>query len=432
MADIKPFQALRFDTTRLRLEDVLTQPYDKISPAMQAGYYQRSPHNLIRFELARPSTEAGAPSIYEQSANFLAGLQRDGILQRDAEPGLYAYVQHFSHPLNKDVQLTRSGIIALGKLYDYDEQVVFRHEQTLSGPKADRMNLLRHTRTHSGQIFMLYDDPARAVDHQVERAIAGREPDASVVDEYGVENFLWRISDPALVGAIVENFREQRLIIADGHHRYETARSYRDAQRQQHGNVPAAHDYVMMTLVNMSGPGLLVLPTHRVVFGLDNFDTAALVAKLRDCFEVASAPAAELLNRVNATASNATALGLATSSGAFVLKAIPDRIDRVLSTYSAVERRVDVTILHKVVLESVLGISEEAIREQRNLRYYRSAEKALHEVESGANAAFLLNPVSLEQLRQVCYASHVMPQKSTDFYPKLLSGITLYNLDRCF
>ncbi|HYE24688.1 MAG TPA: DUF1015 domain-containing protein [Clostridia bacterium] len=433
MADIRPFRALRYDSTRVRLEDVLTQPYDKISSAMQDEYYRRSPHNLIRFELARPEPGAPPESIYPQSSAFLNAVQRQGVLRYDETPGLYAYRQRYRHPLLPTEELERTGIVAIGRLYDYDDGVVFRHEQTLSGPKADRMHLLRHTRTHSGQIFMLYEDPTCAIDAQSREATEGRAPDAAVTDEYGVENLLWRISDAPTIAALTSAFGDKKLIIADGHHRYETARSYRDAQREAGVSGPAAHDYAMMTLINMEAPGLIVLPTHRVVSGLTEFRWPRVRARLEDYFQVVpiSGTHEQMCQWLRAEREMCVFV-VATRQGNFLLRAREERIAPALASLSAVERKVDVTVLHELVFHRVLGISEDDLREQRHVRYYREADKALRELEAGANAVFLLNPVPLPVLRDVCYAGRVMPQKSTDFYPKLLSGLTLYSLDESF
>ncbi len=432
MADIRPFRALRYDPGRVRLEDVLTQPYDKISPEMQSEYYRRSPHNLVRFELARAEPGTDASQVYQQSAVFLSELQREGVLRLDETPSLYAYAQRFCDPRNPKLPLERMGLIALGRLYDYGEGVVFRHEQTLSGPKADRMNLLRAARAHSGQIFMLYEDAERHVESQLAAAIEGREPDARVLDEYGVENRLWRIADGDNIAELVSALADKNLIIADGHHRYETARAYRDAQREQGVSGTQPHDFAMMTLIGLDSPGLIVLPTHRVLFGFARLEWPRMRAGLAEHFElhpVKGAPA-EWLKLLEQE--RGTAFLMATPAGAYLLRGISAAIERALPLLSPEELKVDVTVLHKLVLERAFGLAEEDIREQRHLRYFRDAQAACGELARGANAVFLLNAVPLPVLREVCYAGRTMPQKSTDFYPKLLSGLTLYHLDRSF
>jgi uncharacterized protein (DUF1015 family) len=436
MAEIRPFHALRFDSSRVKLADVLTQPYDKITQAMQEAYYRRSPHNLVRFELGRQAPGDDASSnLYTRSAEFLRQEQRAGILRRDGAASFYAYVQKFAHPLRPAETIARTGLIALGRIYDYQDKVVFRHEQTLAKPRADRVNLLRATRTHAGLLFMIYEDPAREAETLVCGATAGRSADEAAVDEYGVENLLWRIDDASLVRQITAAMADKRLIIADGHHRYETAQEYRDACRAAGPSNPnAAHEFVMMTLVNMDSPGLVVLPTHRVVRGVEGFDVGRLRRGLEEFCEVkttASADAALLAELAN-LGRERSAFAVVTREGSFLAQARPEKVDLLLKDFSPLERRLDVVVLHEAILRGILGISAEAVREQRNVRYFRSAAEAVQEVVAGADATFLLNPVSVSSMRDLCYAGRVMPQKSTDFYPKLLSGLALDNLDQCF
>jgi uncharacterized protein (DUF1015 family) len=435
MAEIKPFHALRFDSSKVKLADVLTQPYDKITPAMQEAYYRRSPYNLVRFELGKP--EAGdnpSSNVYTRAADFLARAQGDGVLRREAAPGIYAYAQKFSSPTQPGKPMLRTGVIALGRIYDYEDGVIFRHEQTLAKPKADRSNLLRATRTHSGQLFMIYEDLKNEVENIVCSAVANRQADENVVDEYGVENLLWRIDNPEVIGRVVGAMRDKRLMIADGHHRYETAREYRDAYRANSSDRNAPHEFVMMTLVNMNSPGLMVLPTHRVVFGVEGFNVEKLTRGLQEIGELrpTSSSGPELLSELEAMGGGGTAFTVVTAGGRTLVRVLPGKADGLLGNVSELERQLDVVVLHEIVLHRILGISAEAVREQRNVRYFRSVDEAVGQVAAGADAAFLLNPVSLAVMRDICYAGRVMPQKSTDFYPKLLSGLTLDNLDQCF
>ncbi len=435
MAEIRPFHALGFDSSKVKLADVLTQPYDKITPAMQDAYYRRSPSNLVRFELGKPEPgDNPSSNVYTRAADFLRQVQRDGILRRDPAPGIYAYVQKFASPLQPDKPVLRTGVIVLGRIYDYEDRVVFRHEQTLAKPKADRCNLLQVTRTHSGQLFMIYEDAENEVENLICRAVANREADENVVDEYGVENLLWRIDDAEVVERVVGAMRDKRLMIADGHHRYETAREYRDACRAISSDRDAPHEFVMMTLVNMNSPGLVVLPTHRVVFGVEGFEVEKLTRQLQEFCELkrTTSSGAVLLAELAEMGRGGTAFGVVTASGGVLVRVLPGKVDALLGNVSALERQLDVVLLHEIVLHRILGISPDAVRDQRNVRYFRSADEAVQQVGGGADAAFLLNPVSLTVMRDLCYAGRVMPQKSTDFYPKLLSGLTLDNLDQCF
>src|SRR5271169_4313508 len=288
MAKIYPFRALRYDPAKVSPAQVVTQPYDKISPAMQDRYYAASPYNLVRIILGK--AEGGDDdknNVYSRAAASLQHWREAQVLVRDAEPSIYLYTQSFKVPGDPaETRHERRGFIAAGQLEEYEKKVVFRHEQTLSKPKADRLNLLRATQSHFGQIFMLYSDPAGAADSLLQQS---RPPDVEVTDEYDVIHRMWKVSDPAVIGKVQAAMDDKKLIIADGHHRYETALNYRDDMRQRSGNNGnAPYERLMMTFVNMDSPGLVVLPTHRVVFGLQTFEVAAMNAKLGKYFVVGS------------------------------------------------------------------------------------------------------------------------------------------------
>jgi len=435
MAIIKPFQAWRYDGGKVRLGDVVTQPYDKISPEMQDRYYAASPNNLVRIILGKPEAGDDAEkNVYSRAGANFREWRRSGVLRRDPEPAIYAYQQHFKVPGDPSgMRHMRSGFIALGKLHDYSERVVHRHEQTLSKPKADRMNLLRATHGHFGQLFMLYRSSHDLIGSLVP------PPTISVKDEYGVEHRVWRIDDPKFIARLQHEMADKKLIIADGHHRYETALAYRDEMRSQNSAVQdAPWDFVMMTFVNMDSPGLVVLPTHRVVKNLESFQLSELLAKAAQWFTVEDVTARfhsdqpmDLLGGDDAPHYAYTPTLLAVSSDrAHLLRAKPGSADSALANLDAKERQLDVVQLHKLLLENALGMSEEDIRAQRYLAYIRDPREAVAGVRSGASQlAFLTNPVSMEQIRDIAFGGGVMPQKSTDFYPKLLSGLTIYALD---
>jgi uncharacterized protein (DUF1015 family) len=364
------------------------------------------------------------------------------VLARDPEPALYRYTQTFHVPAaavgrtgEQRLELERVGFIGAGRIHDYGDQVVFRHEQTLSKPKSDRLNLLRATRAHFGQIFMLYSDPGSSVD-SVLASVIDRSPDACVTDEYGVVHRLWRVSDPASIRAAEQKMADKKLIIADGHHRYETALNYRNERRAaSSSNDPnAPYKRVMMTLVNMDAPGLVILPTHRVVFGLKSFDLSSLLSAAQPYFETVpldeSAHLESALVNLREEGRSGPSLLMATKQANLILRARAGAADALLPQYTPAQRQLDVVQLHKVLLEKVLGLSEESIRNQENLSYVREATEAVERVDHGeAQIAFLMNPCRMEQVRDIAFAGGVLPQKSTDFYPKLLSGLTIYALD---
>ena len=385
------------------LENLVTQPYDKISPAMRSRYLAASPYNLVRVILGEPGlADSDHHNVYTRAAAHLNQWIASGILVRDPQPGLFPYFQEFTVPDTAE-RLVRKGFIALGKVEDYSQGVVHRHEQTLSGPKKDRLELLRHTHAHFGQLFMLYPDPAGAVDGLLEEA-AGQAPLLEVVDEYGAVHRVWKIGDAR---RIQELMADKKLLIADGHHRYETALAFRNENPSL-----AGADRVMMTFVNMHSPGLKILATHRLVSGL----AAAALPELPD-FDVKEIDSVEPLKRAWRESGDRTIVGAAIGSRLFLLA------DR------AARDALDVKVLHERLLGKALGIGEEAVRDEIHLRYVRGLDRAVEEARAGsAQIAFLLKPTSIEQVAATSFAGGVMPQKSTDFYPKLLSGLTIYKL----
>ena len=433
MAEIFPFTALRYDPEKVRLNQVVTQPYDKISPQMQEDYYKASPYNLVRIILGRPEgAETDANNRYTQAARYLESWQKQGILAQDSSPSIYAYSQRFFVPGTSE-QVERRGFIAVGRLHEYKDGIVFRHEQTLAKPKSDRLNLLRATHAHFGQIFMLYGDPAQTIDS----LLFGNDHHEweEVTDEYGVLHRLRRISEPSVLNIVQTEMADRKLIIADGHHRYETALNFRnEVSANADACLRANAGRVMMTFVNMDSPGLVILPTHRVVFGLRNSETKAFLDKAQQSYEVKDVPGSaekDVTKLLGESGKKAISFVAATKNGNFLMMAKSDSPQQISSEFSMRQKKLDVVHLHSLMLEKVLGISRQQVIDQQHIRYLRSASEALSSVKSDpeVNVAFLMNPVSIEQVREIAFAGEVLPQKSTDFYPKLLSGLTIYSLD---
>ncbi len=457
MARLFPFRALRYDPARVNLTDVVTQPYDKITPAMQDAYYAASPHNLIRVILGKhlpDDTEAG-PNVYTRAASTLNDWRAEGILKEESEPALYAYSQTYKVPGSEEIR-ERRGFIALGQLHDYADQVVYRHEQTFPKHKSDRLALFKATRAYCEQIYMLYSDPASKVDHLLFGTAGQRSPDVEITDEYDVLHRLWKLADPTLIQQVLDLMADKWLLIADGHHRYETSTTYmheRAAQLHLDPKAPPAETPVapgtslpapafpeqamMMTFVNLDAPGITILPTHRVAFNLIGFNGREFAAKAADYFtvtEIHATPSGHypgpdiLLRRLNDTPG--VAFIAATRDGDFLLTPKPEAIAPLLAPLPKRQQQLDVTQLHKVILERLLNLNEETVRAGGNIRYLREASEALQQVGSGnADVAFLIKPVTLDQMKDISLNLEVMPQKSTDFYPKLLSGLAMYTLD---
>ena len=488
MARLYPFRALRYDTSRVNMADVVTQPYDKISPEMQASYYAKSPYNLIRIVLGRREpTDTEDNNVYTRAAATYHAWRAEGVLREELEPALYGYSQTYTVPGTDEVR-ERRGFIALGHLYDYADHIVYRHEQTFPKHKSDRLALFKAIRAYPEQIYMLYSDPTFTAEHLIFDSPTGqpRPADLEITDEYDVVHRVWKLTDPLLIGKILENMSDKTLIIADGHHRYETSVAYMHERVQQLGLEPTAslseaaltdtftdmsprpeaerseagadrsgelahqgtqattlpvppfpEAAMMMTFVNMDAPGITILPTHRVIFGLPQFNGRQFARQAERLFTVEEIPSTSdghfpgeqtLSQRLSQTPG--VAFIAATRDGDFLFTPRPEALQQYLANVSPRQRQLDVVQLHKLALEQLLHLNEDTVRAGNHVRYVREAHDALQQVGSGnADIAFLIKPVTLDQIKDISLNLEVMPQKSTDFYPKLLSGLAMYALD---
>jgi uncharacterized protein (DUF1015 family) len=466
MACLFPFRALRYDPTRVNMADVVTQPYDKIDKQMQERYYNLSPYNLVRVVLGKHQADDNDErNVYTRAAETLEKWRAEEILHEESVPALYGYSQTYTVPGTGGSTGTkaeireRRGFIALGQLYDYVDKVVYRHEQTFPKHKSDRLALFKATRAYCEQIYMLYSDPTFTVEKVIFEAPpptvgdaatvshVSRVPDLEIIDEYHVVHRVWKLTDCNLIKRVLDAMKDKQLIIADGHHRYETSVAYmHERAEEQHIDSKAApkttpdglpqpafpEQAMMMTFVNMDAPGITILPTHRVVSGLEKFNIREFAEKAKQYFEVeelsSSQTPLQLLAKLNET--DGVAFVAAARDGNLLLKPKAEEIAPVLAGLSPRQQQLDVTQLHKVVLEKIFGLDEETIRKGEVIRYYREADESVERVKSGkADVAFLIKPVTLEQMRDISLNLEVMPQKSTDFYPKLLSGLAMYTLD---
>jgi uncharacterized protein (DUF1015 family) len=417
MADIQPFHGVLYNTQRVNPSDVLTQPYDKITPEMRERYLQRSPYNLIRIELGKEEPgDSDQRNKYTRASDLYQSWRKDGILRSAEQPALYYLEQEFAAPDGSGTKI-RTGLIARVRLHRWDEGVILPHEHTLSKPKADRIALLRACGSQQGHIFMLYPKPARPV-----LARPTGKPTIEALDDYQVTNRIWEITDPVAIRNAQEILRDAKLYIADGHHRYETALAYRDETGTE------ASKFVMATLVDMSDPGLVVLPTHRTVANLTGFDRQQFTGKLAQQFEIktqSSLPA--MLTTMKAAPH---LIGMHDGTGFTVL--CPKNLAALQPLFTGkppLWDTLDVAILHVAILEALLGIDEVRLREESNVSYWREPEQAVAQVTGGkAQLAFFLTPTPVLDVKAIADAKSRMPQKSTDFYPKLLSGMTIYEV----
>lgn len=444
MAQVFPFRAFRYNPAVAPFGRVLTQPYDKISPSMQERYYAADPHNLIAIEKGRTfPSDTPQNNVYTRAAAAIEDWIRNNIVQQDAVPSFYAYSQEYTAP-GSDERRTRHGFIGAGKLEEYSAGVIFRHEHTLSGPKADRLELLRHTKTHTGQLFMLYSDPQRRIDAILSEVETSSAPATELRDEYDVIHRLWVISDSQRVAAIQQTMKDQKLVIADGHHRYETALNYRNECRVRAGKTEpeASFERVMMTLINTCSEGITILPTHRVAAHIHDFAWTAVRRHLEPWFSAEAFPFSDEGKKIEARkkflarlANAKRAIGVYPAEPqkrAFYLLTLREgaNLAQLLPNVSPLQRELDVVLLHEGILEPALGITPQAVTAEAHLTYERETAAAFDAVDSGrAQISFLLNPCGVEQVVKIATAGEVLPQKSTDFFPKLLSGITMYRLE---
>ncbi len=415
MAIVYPFQPYRYSQKAGDLNDLVTQPYDKITPAMQIRYLELSPYNLVRVILGeRFAADNDRDNVYTRSANFFNAWIADGILTKEVASSLYAYYQEFTVP-DSGEKLVRKGFIGLGAVTPYSERVVHRHEQTLSGPKKDRRQVLEHTRAHFGQIFMLYADVDCRVDALLDEA-ATAAPMAGVTDEHGTVHRVYRIGDPARISEIQALMADKKLLIADGHHRYETALAFKEDH-------PAIADagFVMMTFVNMHSPGLRILATHRVLNGLADFELERFLEAVAKDFTVTRVDSIAALKQVfEQPDPEHIRIGIAAAG-----------TEHVCLLQRPRNGGLDVKALHEEILEKAMGITPEAVREEKYVKYVRGVDAAADLVKSGAaQVAFLLEATTVQQVADTSFSGGVMPQKSTDFYPKLLTGMTIYKLEK--
>jgi uncharacterized protein (DUF1015 family) len=443
MAKVYPFRALRYNREKIGdLAAVLTQPYDKITPEMQERYYARSPYNFVRVILGKKFPEdTETDNVYTRAREELQRWVREGVLVADRAPAIYAYFQTYRVPPDGPVKM-RKGFLALGQLEDFERGVIFPHERTLRGPKEDRLQLLRATRAQLEPIFMLYDDPEFEIHALLDRCTSG-PPEVDVTDEYGVEHRLWPLYAPDVIEEIQRLMAPRQLVIADGHHRYETALIYRDERRAQagRGDDQAPYERMLMAFFNWRDEGMTILPTHRLIVGLEAWDPKRFFDFIAHHFEVTRLPfgdpsaeaLASLRARLAEEGQRRMTFGvMLAGSPAFHLLALRPTAatERALEVLTPQERTLETAVLHRLLIEGGLGMSEEDIQAGRHIVYVREFEEGARAVWQGrAQLGFFLNPTRVERVYTLALSGRLMPQKSTDFYPKLLSGLVLYPLE---
>lgn len=417
MAEIKPIRALRYTERAGALATCVCPPYDIVNEAEYQALCEENPNNLIRLELPR-----GGDERYETAGQLLNTWLAEGILKRDDQPGIYLYREAFSVG---EKAYAFDGLVCLVGLRPFSDRVVLPHEETLSGAKEDRFRLMCATGCNFSSVYSLYRDESGEIRELVAKA-RGLPVLAEFTDGEGVTHSLRKIEEPAQLAALQAAFADKQLFIADGHHRYETALNFK-AHLEQNGN-PNGWDAgsILMTLVDLQDDGLVVLPTHRLITGIA-VDKQAFLARAAEHFTVTEYADVAEAEQVLEQNRDRHAFALYTGGQGFTLlvgKASADQL--TVEGRSEAYARLDVTVLHTLLLEGVLGIDRENMARQINLRYTRSAAEAVESVQRGASsAAFLLNPTRIEEIRAVAEAGDKMPQKSTYFYPKLKTGLVM-------
>lgn len=423
MAELKPFAALRFQTGKAGQIDELTcPPYDIISEQQRLAYIAKNEHNVVRLELPK------GDDPYKEAGETLRAWLDEGVLKTDDHKGIYIYEEEFEA---KGRAYRVKGFITLVKLEEFSAGVVLPHEETLSKAKTDRFNLMDATGCNFSQIYSLYMDEERQTGRLID-ALSNRAADICFTDAEGVTHRLWCVYDEAAIAKIGAQFAARKLYIADGHHRYETALNFSKHLKEQGVVDDGSHaaNYVMMMLVDLDHDGLVVFPTHRMVCGLPSFDPEALLEACKEHFDVSAQTGLEKMESTldELYQQGKKAFGLYTGGGDWTLLVLRDLsiLEGLVPGGSEALCGLDVTVLHTLILENLLGIDKQNMAEQRNLKYTRSLSEALESVQSGrANCSFLLNPTRVSEIKDVAAAGEKMPQKSTYFYPKLITGLVM-------
>jgi len=443
---VKPFKAYRFDKEVVGdVGNCVAPPYDVISPSQQEQLYKKSEHNIVRIIKGKTTaSDNGDNNQYTRAADYLNKWIEQGVLKQDTAETIYAYVQDFELAgpatafAETSTQFQRSSFIALAKLEEFGK-IVRPHEQVMDKPMLDRLNLKRATTARFGLVLMLYEDEQKIADKVINQATT-TEPLINFIDEQNVRHRLFTITAKEDIEHIVKMMSNKSCIIADGHHRYTTALTY----SKESGKATAK--YQMLAFANTFQKGLVVLATHRLVGNLENFCYEKLIAELKEDFELTKlkfdSPQSKMdarqkmLAQIKAEHNNEkNAFGIYGSNNAFYVAVLRDKqaMDPVMPDMSSAWKALDVSVLHKLILEKLLGIDEERLVKGENLQYVKDTpnaiDQSISEVDAGhKQAAFFMNPVKMQQLTMVTDAGERMPQKSTYFYPKICTGLTIQKL----
>lgn len=440
MAEVIPFRGILYDPDRIKeLAEVVTPPYDVISPEEQKDYHKRHPNNIIRLILGK-KTENDTPldNYHTRAAAYFENWLSEGILVRDESPAFYVTTTEF--PFDEKLK-TRFGLIALVGLEPFEKGIVLPHEKTFSKVKSERLQLMTACHANFSPIFSLYPGQSHVLD-TLKTAVSGQTPDMDFVDGTGQKHRLWRVTDPAQHRHVADAMQQTTLFIADGHHRYETALNYRDwiAAKTPDFNADHPANYVLMYLCSMEDPGLIIRPAHRLLREVGDAALDALIPKSSDYFDITTFPfggedaATASANFIASLESN----GSKTVFGVFLkdrsvfhqLTLKPGVMEAKFGDELPESlRNLDVTVLTRLVFMEILGFSQSRLDNEKLISYSSSEEDAIEAVRTGQyDVTFLLNPTRIEEVRRIAEAGLIMPRKSTYFYPKVITGQVLNSL----
>ena len=435
MAKVIPFCGTRYNTEMFpNLNDVTAPPYDIISKEEQNELYNKNDFNILRVDYGVDfDTDTDTDNRYTRGGAYLRDWIEKEVLLREGESAFYIYEQIFSLGDDK-ASHSLKGILSLVELREFADRVVLPHEETISKAKTDRLNLMRETGANTSPIYSLYLDDEESIAELIEENSDGT-PDISFMSGEGVRQNIWIVTDKKVTGGITRLFEDKQLFIADGHHRYETALNYRRERHEADGTPigSADYDYILMMLVSMSNSGLFVFPTHRLIRDIEQFDETMLVGFLTEEFAVSKiyftdGDYASIITERLANTVDEKLFALYTGGNYYYLLNLKDTkpLDEAIPDKSMAYRHLDVNVLHKLILEKHLGIDEENMKNQKNLVYMREASDAVAAVKDGKyQCAFLINPTKVSEIREIASANEKMPQKSTYFWPKLVTGLVI-------
>jgi uncharacterized protein (DUF1015 family) len=431
MAVLHPFQGYRFNKEIIGdLNPVMAQPYDKISAEMQKQYYAKSPYNVVRVTLNLEKRQDPNTEYPDAGATYQKWIHED-ILVQDPKPAIYAYYQEYEIEGERKLQ---KGFIALLDL-KHASSGIRPHEKTLAEPKMDRLRLMRRIESNAESIYMLYTDDKLVVNHLLDETASTQAPDIEVVDEYGATHRLWAITEPKVLKKIQDVMAAEELFIADGHHRFETSQNFmKECQMRSWRAVHVeSFDHRLVTCFNSADQGLTILPTHRLLRAVSGFNVRGFLQSALSLFTAEPVTSAPALWDTMKNDRDRHVFGFyaGKADGFYLLAMKPEaEADPLMLARPEAFRQLDVSTLHTLLLENLLGIDEAKLAAQEHVDYARDRDRCIREVDEGKyQAAFFLNPTTVEQMQRIALLGGKMPQKSTDFYPKLLTGLVMMKMN---